>query len=417
MINLIKKDFIVSMRAEGKSNIKYILLFLFGYFFMNSFSYFATPVFISYLIFANTFYYDYKSNNMDFLNSMPTNKENIVYSKYILALIIIITNTIIFGIVNTIFSKLYYRETVLNDVYYSINLFLIIVSVIIPLYFKFGYHKVRVMAGFISAILFIFSFSLLQNIADREYHVRHPETSYSVAMYGPFRKVFEYISMEMNVTYINIQNITILTSAIFIISMIISLKILKCKSLNLKIIATILTVIIVMVFGSKIIFKDLIHEEESSGFLYNIESERIEVNLDKVYEYNEEIKVKVNFKNNTKYNYRIEDPIIRFYQEIDGNIIPSQVNIKCKYPFDENDENYKIYREGIEPFSENTLIFTIPKGISLDSRYFKLEETVIDYSGKYTAKIPFLYSGYITINSGNSSTVQLGNIFESILTD
>ncbi len=33
MINLIKKDFIVSIRGEGIRNIKYLLVFLFMYFF------------------------------------------------------------------------------------------------------------------------------------------------------------------------------------------------------------------------------------------------------------------------------------------------------------------------------------------------------------------------------------------------
>lgn len=416
MINLIKKDFIVSIKAEGKSNIKYILLFLFGYFFMNSLSYYAMPVFISYLVLANTFYYDYKNNNMNFINSMPTKKEDIVYSKYILALIIIISNTIVFSIVNNLLSKIYYREAVLNDVYYAISLFLIIASVVIPLYFKFGYHKIRIVAGFISIILFIFNFSLLQNIADREYYVRHPELSHSVAMYGPFRKFFEYIAMEMDVKYINIQNITILACILFIISMIISLKILKCKSVNLKIISIILTTIIIVVFGSKLIFKDLIHEEESIGFLHGREMDRIEVNLDKVYETKTGTKVKVKFKNNTKYTYRIdriENPKIRFYQEIDGDVMPSQLNIECEYPFDENDENYKIYIDGVEPFSEEYIVFTIPKGINLNPKYFKLEETVIHYNGQYTAKVPFLDGGYVTINSGNSCSVHLGNIFNS----
>lgn len=416
MINLLKKDFIVSIKGEGKSSLKYILLFIAAYFFMNSASYFLMPIFVSYLMLGNTFYNDYKDNNINFINSVPTKKEDIVYSKYILALILIISTIVVFGLINTGLSRYYYRETVLNDIYFALNIFLIIVSVVLPLYFKFGYHKVRTGAGILAVIIFISNFSILQNIADREYYVRHPEIGYSVSMYGPFKKFFEYIAMEMDVTYINLQNLTILSGVIFVISMIISLKIMKGKSIDIKVIGIILITIVAFVFSSKYIFKDLIDEQESKGFLHGYDN-RAEVNLDKVYESEDGLKVKIKFKNNTKYTYRIDEPKIQFYQKIDGEentSMPSQVNIVCEYPFDDSDENYSIYHDGIAPFSEDYIVFTIPKGFNVDAKYFNLNETVIDYSGQYTSGIPFLSGGYITINSNGGASTQIGNIFKEL---
>ena len=156
-----------------------------------------------------------------------------------------------------------------------------------------------------------------------EYYVRHPEIGYSVSMYGPFKKFFEYIAMEMDVTYINLQNLTILAGVIFVISMIISLKIIKGKSIDIKVIGIILVTIVTFVFVNKYVFKDL-----------------------------------------------IDEPKIQFYQKIDeeeNTSMPSQVSIVCEYPFDESNENYSIYHDGIAPFSEDYIVFTIPKGFNIDA--------------------------------------------------
>ena len=234
MFNLIKKDFIVSIKGEGKSNIKYLVLFLLAYFFMNSLSYYLMPVFISYLILANTFYNDYKGKNMNFINSIPTSKEDIVYSKYVLALIIIIIVTTICTLINSLLNVLYYREVVLHDVYISISLFLIIMSVALPMYFKYGYHKVRTIVGIISIMIFSIINIIILQISSREYNIKNSRGTTIIGFSGGlFDKIFTYIANEMDVTYINIQNITIFSVIIFIISMYLSLKILKNKK-NIK---------------------------------------------------------------------------------------------------------------------------------------------------------------------------------------
>ncbi|MGL5328671.1 MAG: ABC-2 transporter permease [Peptostreptococcaceae bacterium] len=229
MLNLIKKDFIVSIKSEKLGILKYLLVFIVSYFIIHASSFYLVPIFISYLIVTNTFYNDYKNKNMNFINSIPTSKEDIVYSKYILALITIIIVTIICSSLNTILSKLFFREVVLNDIYYSFSLFLIIVSISMPMYFKFGYHKVRIISGIVSVVVFFILHLLIVEIAFREYSIKRIDAQYLNSYIGPFSKILEYISTQLDVTYINIQNITILSSIIFIMSMYLSLRVVKGK--------------------------------------------------------------------------------------------------------------------------------------------------------------------------------------------
>ena len=85
--------------------------------------------------------------------SMPINKEDVVYSRYILSLGIIIITTTINNIVYEIMDGKLYRGPVLNDVLISLILFLLIVSIMLPVFFKFKYSKWSIGFGYI--IIFV----------------------------------------------------------------------------------------------------------------------------------------------------------------------------------------------------------------------------------------------------------------------
>lgn len=232
MLNLIKKDIITSIKSEGIKNIKYLLIFLVFYIIFKDQHYYITPIFISYLILANTFYCDYENNSRNFIKSMPTSKEDIVYSKYIMGAAIILIITILCTIINQIFSMFSLRGVVLDDIYFSVNSFLIIISIILPLYFRFGYHKVRGLCGFISVFILIFCIAALSMISDNVFYSSRPDHFISYAITSKFGNVIVNFIENTSTKYLNLNTMTFITLIIFIISMYISLKIIKYKKSN-----------------------------------------------------------------------------------------------------------------------------------------------------------------------------------------
>lgn len=241
MFNLIKKDIITSIKAEGISNIKYLLIILIFYLIFRDETHYITPIFISYLILANTFYCDYNNNARNFIKSMPTSMEDIVYSKYIMGVGTILLVTILCSIINKISSTFFFRSPVLNDLYFSVNIFLLISSFILPIFFKFGYHKVRTLCGVLGVGITIISTSLFSVVSDKVYYLRQYEgvsegSSTSIGYFyqsttNIFEKFIDYL-YNIDARYVNLNTLTFITLIIFIISMYISLKIVKSKKYN-----------------------------------------------------------------------------------------------------------------------------------------------------------------------------------------
>lgn len=184
------------------------------------------------LILANTFYCDYENNSRNFIKSMPTSKEDIVYSKYIMGAAIILIITVLCTIINQIFSVFLLREVVLDDIYFGVNSFLIIISIILPLYFRFGYHKVRGLCGFISVWILIFCIATLSMISDKVFHSSKSDSVIVYVTSGPFAKVIINFIENATTKYLNLNTMTFITIIIFIISMYASLKIIKSKKSN-----------------------------------------------------------------------------------------------------------------------------------------------------------------------------------------
>ncbi|MGL5328670.1 MAG: hypothetical protein ACRDD7_05330 [Peptostreptococcaceae bacterium] len=167
---------------------------------------------------------------------------------------------------------------------------------------------------------------------------------------------------------------------------------------------TIFTVSLIFIFGNKVIFKDLVHEEDATN-VYQVD---VEFSLHEKYEDDEGIKIKVKIDNPTKYTYRLEYAnllLIPIQSEEKGYEENTSLKIDLIYDFwNEKDINYIAKYEGIKPNSMGYIEFIIPKGIKLDSAYFELENIVVDYKGSFTAKIPFTNGGYITLGQIGGST-------------
>ena len=153
MFDLIKKDIIVTLRSDKQLLLRYIATLFVFHIILNPFSYYSANVFFSFIILTNTFSYDKENNTSRFMMSMPINKEDVVYSRYILSLGIIIITTTINNIVYEIMDGKLYRGPVLNDVLISLILFLLIVSIMLPVFFKFKYSKWSIGFGYI--IIFV----------------------------------------------------------------------------------------------------------------------------------------------------------------------------------------------------------------------------------------------------------------------
>lgn len=229
MFNLIRKDLIVGVSSDGIRNLKYILLFFIFYFFLNSISYYTVSVVISYLIFVNTFECDYESDSRIFIRSMPVSIEDIVYSKYLLGVGLIIFITTIAPLISKLTSLVFFRSMVLNDVFFSINIFLAILSIVLPLFFKFGYGKMKICGLIISILVYFVYGSILRMVSMIVYQVKHVNYSKVGGVY-----LSNYITDMTNTRYINLYSITFLTVIIFIISMYFSIKISKKNKFNYK---------------------------------------------------------------------------------------------------------------------------------------------------------------------------------------
>ena len=94
MINLLKKD----IRACFKTDFKMIIKLLVGIVVFSTilmpFATVAIPLFLSYIFIIKSFQIDELNKCDYFFNSMPIDKEDIVYSKYILSTIIILISLI-----------------------------------------------------------------------------------------------------------------------------------------------------------------------------------------------------------------------------------------------------------------------------------------------------------------------------------
>lgn len=234
MFKLIKKDLIVGLKVRSLKTA--IITFIIGLFLLTAFSFiFPTilPIMITFIVVMNSFYYDTINKSESFMLSLPNKREDVVYSKYILILIVLFVSLasmyILFGI-NILKSP---RVMVLQDVFVSSVTILFSFGIIIPIIFKYGYKIGRIIAPIITIFIGYLSYKSSRayeflNTGDETLLIGFSR-KIGVLIYKIFNfKNYDYKIMSMNVYFILLIAITLI---LFITSLYISLRIYKNKDL------------------------------------------------------------------------------------------------------------------------------------------------------------------------------------------
>lgn len=229
MINLIKKDFITTLRVRTSKSILMIIavVAMLSIFIMPLFQYIAPvmlPLVISYIVVINSFYYDSINGSEKFILALPVKKEDIVYSKYLFSLIIVFLSIFVIYLFygGVIFDSI--RGLIFQDVVYVLNIFFISIACIFPLNFKFGYGKMQSLNLIISIIVSIPISKIISVIALKMEALKPTVT---VNVEGFTGRLFQIIDLK----YVNFNTLTIVSIVIFIFSMYISLKIYTKKDI------------------------------------------------------------------------------------------------------------------------------------------------------------------------------------------
>ena len=154
MLQLIKKDLLVSLKIKSLKSV--ILIFIVGLFLLSIFAYiFPTilPIIFTYIVVMNSFYYDSLNNAESYILSLPNKREDVVYSKYILVLLILFLSNILMYILFGINILNSTRVMVLQDVIISGTTILFSFSIILPIIFRYRYKVGRIIAPLITIFI------------------------------------------------------------------------------------------------------------------------------------------------------------------------------------------------------------------------------------------------------------------------
>ena len=145
MLGLIKKDFLII-----KGNLKLIIVMLFVFLVMaiqGDFDISFIPPFIVVMLFMSTFSYDEYNKWDSYAITLPNGRKNIVKSKYIASLILIMLAVIVtillnclIGIINNNFVIDKFISSLIGGAFATI----LIQSIMYPLIFKYGIEKGRI---------------------------------------------------------------------------------------------------------------------------------------------------------------------------------------------------------------------------------------------------------------------------------
>lgn len=150
MINLVKKDLRACFKTDLKTLGKLALGILLFSFLLMPMAGIATPLFVSYVFIFRSFYLDELNKTDYFFNSLPIEKDDIVYGKYVFSMIVIIVSLVFTFLYTKVLKGFWYIDLMtLQIALVSISLVLILMSICIPLVFKYGYNKSYIITNFI----------------------------------------------------------------------------------------------------------------------------------------------------------------------------------------------------------------------------------------------------------------------------
>lgn len=417
MIKLIKKDFLTTITSNKRANFQYLFVLIFLYTLLNPISYFMANIIISYMIVTYTFIYDEENSSKNFILSMPVSKENVVYSKYILSFILIIITSTINAIITWIIGGIVYRGPVLNDLLISNATFLMVISIVLPIIFKFTYKKYKFFIGGIYVLGTIFFCGIFSFIATLLYNNSEGNIYYiSFLLTGNsayIAEIFEYLITNINTNYVNLYTINMVSMLIFSISLYISLKIVKADKINNRKFLTI-CLILVMTFTGYIFINKILYQERVYVEDYDIrDNMEVEMSIEEYQEIDEGLLIKLKINNLSRYTYRLQNISIDFGKDYEfedsSSTFANYISIE---PYEMDLKNRKIMSNGIGPNEVAYMTFLKPKGLILEENSFDFNNTVVDYMGEHTVKIPIL-NMYTTISStGGSYTINYMNFSE-----
>ncbi len=168
MKGLIKKDFLL-IKSNLKSFIVIILVFTLFSMKGEGFDVSFILPFIAIMMFISTFSWDEFNNFNAYAITLPIGRRNIVKSKYISAIIFIAIDTIIGLIISyltTILSKnIFDIEAILSNLFGTILGLSIILAIWLPIVYKFGVEKGRIML-FVGVFAIVFLCATLSKLFD-----------------------------------------------------------------------------------------------------------------------------------------------------------------------------------------------------------------------------------------------------------
>lgn len=234
MLQLIKKDLLVALKIKSIKTFIFTLVIVLVL--LPTFSYMLPsmlPIIITYIIVMNSFYYDSLNNSESYMLSLPNKREDVVYSKYILVILVLILSSfltyLLFGN-NILFTS---RLMVLQNTLVSLYSIILSFTIIIPLTFKLGYRVSKIIGPIITIVIsynFIFKYDYLIS----GYNMKKGllmDVSYEMGVL--FAKYFNLVTHD----YVNRANsiynvlVYLIIVFMFLLSMFISLKTYKNKDI------------------------------------------------------------------------------------------------------------------------------------------------------------------------------------------
>lgn len=120
-------------------------------------TYMMGSVGITFILLQTACMNDEKNKSEKILISLPVNRREIVFAKYLSGLLFSVINLIIMGSMGLVLAQLINRNIAvirLADVMVSFSMGLLLVLLFLPIFFKVGHHKGR----FVTMIIFMFFF-------------------------------------------------------------------------------------------------------------------------------------------------------------------------------------------------------------------------------------------------------------------
>lgn len=216
MINLIKKDFAITFSKKNAAIFLAYCLFIITV--MDTFSsdniYILIINTIAYFLVSESFIYDERTKGEYIINSLPVKREEIVLSRYLSLIFYIFAATVFAAALGSLTALMnignigFINMNVIKKVFVSS---ILMISLVIPLFYKFGYRTIKIL--YLLIYMSFFSFiTAIQDIVTLDF----------------VKKIMVF--METNKGLIDILS-TIILICLVIISAIISLQVYRKKDI------------------------------------------------------------------------------------------------------------------------------------------------------------------------------------------